>query len=999
MGRTKGDIYYWNQVTTEGKGKWKCKHCNRPFSGGFSRIKAHIDKTKGKGIAICSVDPGNERVGSTSNSSHLREVQNILNESQGSVAEHIIKENNNVNGIFQSEISDLNKLVSDLTIEEEDIKGQLRWLESRGKKRKSSVNNWLNELQNLKKRVVDMKNSLDAFGLDDFYQLEIEQWVDKLQQHQQIKKLTVEVQRHKIRKPVVLSNEFFGEDFEHNVQMMWGLLENDQVFIIGIHGMGGVGKTFLATYMENEIKRKATFNDVFWVTVSHDFNIFQLQEHIAKRIGIKLYEDDERTRSEILAYELEKIEKSVIVLDDVWKYIDLEKVGVPLKMNGIKLIITSRLKHVCRQMNCLPYNIITKYPFSWEEGRELFWLKLGHHGAPATLAPEILEIARSIENVCAGLPLGISVMGRILKGCYDTYTWRHALNKLEKMEIGEEVKEMLLPVAKRSYDNLVEKDLQKCFLYCVAMLVWYTTRFDLVVEFLNNGLINEKGNLEEMFDEGYVIVDKLIDHSLLSDSDCGLAMHGLLRNMMCHILNKSHNYMIRCNQKLRKIPRVQEWTIDLEVVYLASNKIEEIPRGASPNCPRLSTLILYNNSISHVSECFFTHLNAITVLDLSFNSTLTSLPNSLSNLRSLMSLVLTECSKLEYIPPLGELQALSRLDISCCSILQVPKGLQNLINLKWLDMHNNVNLTLEPACDLASLTNMQYLDLRYSSSIKMEDVQGMRMLEMFGGRFMDQDNFNSYVQEIQDKGCGPKSYFIHLGKQEGSTLDFEYLLFDFEFKCQRLRFENCQEFLYLLPRDLAELFVHYNSQWVSLCDGLSSNRPTSLKCIDIASCTQLKHLFCLSNSCSFCTNIQSLEDLRLNCLESLTVICKEDVLDLMQFVSPRGVFSLLKKIHIEGCHEIETLITPWSVPQLQNLEYITVLSCNSLKEIFAIHNNVDQNSFNITLPKLIALNLCRLPQLKIVCKGIIICGFEDILSIYNCPNLERLPTIQVSDDF
>ena len=48
---------------------------------------------------------------------------------------------------------------------------------------------------------------------------------------------------------------------------MWHLLEDDQVIIIGINGMGGVGKTFLATYMENEIKRKATFKYVLWVTV------------------------------------------------------------------------------------------------------------------------------------------------------------------------------------------------------------------------------------------------------------------------------------------------------------------------------------------------------------------------------------------------------------------------------------------------------------------------------------------------------------------------------------------------------------------------------------------------------------------------------------------------------------------------------------------------------------------------------------------------------------
>ncbi|XP_020219755.2 probable disease resistance protein At5g43730 [Cajanus cajan] len=618
MGRPKGDKYYWNQVTIEENGKWKCKHCNRVFSGGFTRIKAHVDQTKGKGIAVCvcSVDGGNERVLSTSDSNNPR-----LTESQCSVAEHVVRGSNNVNGIFQSEINDLNKLVSDLTSVEDDIKGQLQWLESRGKKRKSNVNNWLNELQNLKKRVVDMNNSLDVFGLGNFYELEIEQWVDKLQQHEEIRQLTVEMQRHKIQKPVVLSNEFVGEDFEHDVQIMWTLLEDVHVFIIGIHGMGGVGKTFFATYMENEIKRKATFNHVFWVTVSHDFTIFKLQQDIAERIGVKLCGDDERSRATILASELEKIEKSVLILDDVWKYIDLEKVGIPLRMNGIKLIITSRLKHVYRQMDCQSHNIITIYPLQWSEARELFSLKLGHHGTPATLTPEVLEIARFVGKEFNGLPLGIILMARTIKGCYDTYMWRHALNKLKKMGIGEEVKEVVLTVLKRSYDNLVEKDMQKFFLHCSAVLPNTFDRSDLVVTLLNNGFMKEKGNLEEIFDEGHDIVNKLIDHSLLLDlEDCSLLeMHNLVTDMACHILNESHSYMVKCKQELRKIPHVQEWTVDLELVYLANNMIEEIPEGTSPNCPRLSSLILTNNRINHIPECFFTDMNALTVLDLSYN--------------------------------------------------------------------------------------------------------------------------------------------------------------------------------------------------------------------------------------------------------------------------------------------------------------------------------------------------------------------------------------------
>lgn len=80
-------------------------------------------------------------------------------------------------------------------------------------------------------------------------------------------------------------------------------------------------------------------------------------------------------------------------------------------------------------------------------------------------------------------------------------------------------------------------------------------------------------------------------------------------------------------------------------------------------------------------------------------------------------------------PPLGQLQALSRLKISGTSIEKVPEGLGKLINLKWLDLSENYNLTLLPGSVLPGLTNKQYLDIRYNyghlAKVNAEDVQGM----------------------------------------------------------------------------------------------------------------------------------------------------------------------------------------------------------------------------------------------------------------------------------
>ncbi|XP_020207775.2 probable disease resistance protein At5g63020, partial [Cajanus cajan] len=687
---------------------------------------------------------------------------------------------------------DLNELVSDLTREEEDIKGQLQWLESRGKKPKIEVDYWLDQVQNLKTRA-------DDHHMQQFGSMDIQDLIDDMAGHME-------------EKPLVVSNEFVGLKFEKNVDEMWNLLGDDEVLIIGIHGMGGVGKTFLATYMENEIKRKKSFKHVFWVTVSHDFTILKLQHHIAETMGVKLYGDDERSRATILASELEKIEKSVLILDDVWKYIDLEKVRIPLRMNGIKLIITSRLKHVCQQMDCLQDHMITVTPLDAIEEEhicwELFLLKLGHHGIPATLPPKVEEVARSVVKKCDGLPVAISVMARSMKEQDDIHWWKHALNKVENFEIREEVKAVL----KRSYDNLIDKDLQKCFLYCALL----PNRLDFgegdwVKSLVEGGMLNGKRSLGEMIDEGYVIIDKLINHSLLLiDTWDSIYMHDLVRNMACDIMKDK--YMVKIDKKLKKIPDLGEWRDDLEAVSLASNKIEEIQEGASPKCPRLSTLILSKNRIAHISDSFFTRMNALAVLDLSDNEELISLPNSLSNLRSLISLVLRRCRKLKSIPPLEKLQALSTL------------VMENLVNLKWLDLSQNRLIPLPVAEGVLSrLTNMQYLDLSSCSIKKVEDAKGMTMLECFQGGFLDRDNHNHYVQQIFNNGYGPKTYRIYFGKCDYYWYQEE--IFE-EFNFRRLLFTDCPEKPYLLPRDLVDLNVYDNKQWEYLCAALSSKDPS-----------------------------------------------------------------------------------------------------------------------------------------------------------------------------
>jgi len=128
-------------------------------------------------------------------------------------------------------------------------------------------------------------------------------------------------------------------------------------------------------------------------------------------------------------------------------------------------------------------------------------------------------------------------------------------------------------------------------------------------------------------------------------------------------------------------------------------------------------------------------------------------------------------------------------------------------------------------------------------------------------------------------------------------------------------------------------------------------------------------------SCSLCADI-SPQYLTLSHLGSLTVICKEDIANLMQPLHSISMFSYLKTFSISECHKIKTLMTSNLVPQLQNVESIIVEFCNSIEQIFAMTYG---DSNKITLPKLANLEVKSLPQLKAIdgcpnlCKPIIEC--------------------------
>ncbi|TKY64975.1 Disease resistance protein [Spatholobus suberectus] len=282
--------------------------------------------------------------------------------------------------------------------------------------------------------------------------------------------------------------------------------------------------------------------------------------------------------------------------------------------------------------------------------------------------------------------------------------------------------------------------------------------YDLVRKLVEGGVLNGKKSLREIVDEGHIIINKLIDHSLLllAEVDGYIGINGLVRNTAC----QSHSYMVKCGEGLRKIPHVREWTSDLETVSLAGNRIKEIPEGISPDCACLSTLILSDNQISHIAECFFTHMNALTVLDLSDNGTLTSLPHSLSNLSSCAS-----CTNIQTLSPRGMFSHLKKFNIEGCHEIEtlltpgLVSQLQNLESISVFDCNSMKEIFAVGSGLVPQLTNLKSITVSHCNSMK----------EIFAVSYSgDDESFNIELPKLTklELECLPESTTVGIGVSE-----------------------------------------------------------------------------------------------------------------------------------------------------------------------------------------------------------------------------------------
>ncbi|XP_059277768.1 probable disease resistance protein At1g52660 [Lycium ferocissimum] len=143
-------------------------------------------------------------------------------------------------------------------------------------------------------------------------------------------------------------------------------------------------------------------------------------------MNLDLFDEvDEQRRAAKLNRAFRKRKNIVIILDDVYGRLSLEKLGDPLGVEGCRLILTTCSYEVCLKMGCKKLLEVKK--LNTDDAWELFTKSLG---CETVLSPNIEKIAKKMAIKCEGLPLGLITLAGRMRGVTDIREWNNALTKL-----------------------------------------------------------------------------------------------------------------------------------------------------------------------------------------------------------------------------------------------------------------------------------------------------------------------------------------------------------------------------------------------------------------------------------------------------------------------------------------------------------------------------------------------------------------------------------------
>ncbi|KAL3351334.1 hypothetical protein AABB24_019759 [Solanum stoloniferum] len=727
-------------------------------------------------------------------------------------------------------------------------------------------------------------------------------------------------------------------------------MESNDVRSIGIWGMGGIGKTEIATILHQTYRHRfeadCFLGDVGKLHQKNGLTWLQ-QVVICKLLGEKLTLTSEHEGMNILKNIL-RWKKVLFIIDDVNHQEQLEfLVGEPEWFGrGSRIILTARDKHLL--ISQVGDNVYEVQLLSEDEALELF---SRHAFREKTPKEDFMELSRQVVKHAGGLPLALKVLGSSFYG-RDKKHWTHIIDRLKRIPHKD-----ILGKLRLSFDGL-DKEEKELFLDITFLDNAYCggSNFHLCVE-----------SVQRDPSRGF-LVDCLVEKSLLSINISNkFVMHNMIRKMgenvnifvMHNMIRKMGENVIREEYANSRIWLPKE-VYDLFKGKLITEMVENlcIPKyyyfeddfvNYSNTFKRMQSLkILIVGDGTFSSNCAITYLpsslrfidwpgfpsfslpesfepSQLVVLCLrkSWLAELCPISKKLSNLKHLD---LSESLELTKPPNFGDMPILEKLNLEgCVNLKEVHPSLGHCRMLTFLSLSKCVKLKRLPkfVCmeSLVTLNLLECTSLQEFPEI-CGDMRGLSILNLGSPWIRSLLPFLSGVRDLQLNDCEVLE----------SILDTIRNLRD-------LSISGCNK-LATLPNSLFES-QQLEYLYIDRCSGLvklpiSLGVQKKLCRLTIERCENLKKL-------PSSIQMESLRNLRISdspkldtfpeingdmhCLKFLTLKSS----GIREVPSSIGNLSGLEFLHLEGCEDLVSL--PDSLCNLMNLEHLILHRCKKLEKL------------------------------------------------------------------
>ncbi|KAG7591239.1 P-loop containing nucleoside triphosphate hydrolase [Arabidopsis thaliana x Arabidopsis arenosa] len=515
------------------------------------------------------------------------------------------------------------------------------------------------------------------------------------------------------------------------------LVENDNIQVVSISGMGGIGKTTLARQVFHHDMVRCHFDGFAWVCVSQEFTRKHVWQRILQELrphdGSILQMDEYTLQGQL--FELMETGRYIVVLDDVWKEEDwdLIKPVFPQK-RGWKMLLTSRNESVGLHADptCFAFRprILTAQE-SWKLCERIVFPR---RDETEFRVDEMEAMGKKMVAYCGGLPLAVKVLGGLLAKKHTVLEWKRVYDNIGTQIVGKSGLDdnnlnSVFRVLSLSYE-----DLPMCLKHCFLYLAHYPEDYKINVKTLFNFWAAEG------------IITSFYDGSTIRDSG-----EGYLEEL---VRAKGENFL-----QIIKVPpststiNSQSPSRSRRLSIHGGNALQKL---GQKNNKKVRSLLFFGDEDDYCiqSAPSFQCLSLLRVLHLSrvkFEEG--KMPSSIGELIHLRFLSLYKAG-LSHLPSsLRKLKLLYYLNlrVDVASPVHVPNVLKEMQELRYLllpvSMHDKTKL------ELGDLVNLEYLwrfSTKHSSVTDLLCMTKLRELNVFITGGCTSETLSSSLHQLRD---------------------------------------------------------------------------------------------------------------------------------------------------------------------------------------------------------------------------------------------------------